>query len=148
MIREFFGKYSFKIADVAASIALLDGVGANLMTSLRVFQGHLSGVTLNFTAIFFVFVFLRFEAIGGSALPGAELNEVVETFVKGASVGGLVAEIQRKLLFVFDIAGIGVEAGVLQALGALSEPERFGHAVNQDQFGGRGGLMLVEQRLR
>jgi hypothetical protein len=148
VIRELFGENLLEFANMAATVALLDGVSANLMTSLRVFQGYLGSVTLNLTEIFFFFAFLRFEAIGGSALPGAELNEVVETFVKGASVGGLVAEIQRKLLFVFDIAGIGVEAGVLQALGALSEPERFGHAVNQDQFGGRGGLMLVEQRLR
>jgi len=93
VIREFFGKYPFEIADVAACVALLDGVGCNLMTSLRVFQCHLSGVTLNFTAIFFFFVFLRFEAIGGSALLGAELDQVIERFVKGASVGGLIAEI-------------------------------------------------------
>ena len=93
MIREFFGKYPFEIADVAACVALLDGVGCNLMTSLRVFQCHLSGVTLNFTAIFFFFVFLRFEATLDLALLGAELNEVAERFVKGASVGRLVAEI-------------------------------------------------------
>jgi hypothetical protein len=93
VIREFFGKYSFKIADVAASIALLDGIGGNLMTSLRVFHGHLGSVTLNFTAIFFFFVFLRFEAKLDLALLVAELKQVVERFVKSASVIGLVSQI-------------------------------------------------------
>ena len=148
MIREFFGENLLEFADMAATVALLDGISANLMASLGFFQSHLSGVTLNFTVIFFFFVFLRFEAIGGSALLGAELDEVVERFVESASVGGLVAKIQGEFLFVLDVAGIGVEAGVLQALGALREPLRFGHAVNQDQFGGRGRLVLCEQRLR
>ena len=93
MIREFFGKYFFKIADVAASVALLDGVCCYLMTSLGVFQGHLGSMPLNFPPIFFFFVFLRFEAIGGSALLGSELKQVIERFVKGARVSGLVAKV-------------------------------------------------------
>ena len=78
---------------MAATVALLDGVGCYLMTSSGVFQDHLGSMTLDFPPIFFFFVFLRFEATVGFPLLGAELEEVVERFVKGARVGSLVAKV-------------------------------------------------------
>ena len=41
------------------------------------------------------------------------------------------------MFLVGDGAGIGVDAGVLETLGAFSEPMRFGHVVDEDGLGGR-----------
>jgi hypothetical protein len=87
-------------------------------------------VALVFEAEFLVFAVLRFEAIFGLALFGSELGEVVQTFVEGAGVGGLVAEIEGEQRGVGDLAGLRVETGVLEGLGAVGEPVGFGHGVD------------------
>ncbi len=87
-------------------------------------------VALVFEAEFFGFAVLRFEAIGGFARFRTQLEEVVETFVEGAGVGGLVAEIEGEQRGVGDFAGLRVEAGVLEGLGAAGEPVGFGHGVD------------------
>ena len=87
-------------------------------------------VALVFEAELFVFAVLRFEAIFGLALFGSELYEVVQTFVEGAGVGGLVAEVEGEQRGVGDLAGVRVEAGVLEGLGAVGEPVGFGHRVD------------------
>ncbi len=45
-------------------------------------------------------------------------------------MGGLVAEVEREHLGVGDLTGLGVEAGVLEGLGAVGEPVGFGHGVD------------------
>ena len=50
--------------------------------------------------------------------------------MEGAGVGGLVAEVEGEHLGFGDLAGLGVEAGVLEGLGAVGEPVRFGHVVD------------------
>ena len=87
-------------------------------------------VALVFEAEFLVFAALRFEANLGLALFGSELDEVVQTFVEGAGVGGLVAEVEGELRGVGDLAGLRVETGVLEGLGAVGEPVGFGHPVD------------------
>ena len=42
-------------------------------------------------------------------------------------MGGEVALIEHELFFVGNFAGVRVEAGVLEAEGALGEPAGFGH---------------------
>ncbi len=37
-------------------------------------------------------------------------------------MGGFVAEVEGEQLFVGDLGGLGVEAGVLEGLGAVGEP--------------------------
>ena len=41
------------------------------------------------------------------------------------------------MFLVGDGAGIGVDARVLETLGAFGEPMRFGHVVDEDGLGGR-----------
>ena len=81
--------------------------------------------------------FLRFEPKIGFTLLGAELQQVVEAFVKGAGVGGFVAHVKGEVILVGDGAGIGVDAGVLETLSTFSEPMGFGHVVDEDGLGGR-----------
>ncbi len=50
--------------------------------------------------------------------------------MKGAGVSGLIAEVEREEADVGDLAGLGVEAGVLKGLSAIGEPMGFGHAVD------------------
>ncbi len=45
-------------------------------------------------------------------------------------MGGLVSEVQGEEWDGGDLAGLGVEAGVLEGLGAVGEPVRFGHGVD------------------
>jgi hypothetical protein len=48
--------------------------------------------------------------------------------VEGAFVGGCVAQVEGKALEVVDWAGIRLEAGLLEAGGAVEEPAVLGHA--------------------
>jgi hypothetical protein len=50
--------------------------------------------------------------------------------VESAGVGGLVAEVEGELLDRRDLTGLGVEAGVLEGLGAVGQPVGFGHSVD------------------
>ena len=63
--------------------------------------------------------------------------------MEDAGVGGLVAQIEREHLAVFDLAGEVVDTSLQELVGTLLEPERFGHAVDEDGFGWGGGLMFV-----
>ena len=51
------------------------------------------------------------------------------------------------MFLVGDDAGIGVDAGVLETLGALGEPRGFGHVVDEDGLGGRERIVFGEERL-
>ncbi len=50
--------------------------------------------------------------------------------MESAGVGGLVAEVERERLGIGDLSGLGIEAGVLEGLGAVGEPMGFGHGVD------------------
>ncbi len=65
--------------------------------------------------------------------------------MEGARVGGLVTEIQGEGFGVGDLAGSGVGDGGLEVLGAVGEPDGFGHGVDEDEFGGGGGLVFAGQ---
>ena len=64
--------------------------------------------------------------------------------MKGAILRGVVANIERKLLFI-DLGGV-LKRGGLQTQGALTDPVVLGHLLDEHGFGGSGGLMFVAQR--
>ena len=66
--------------------------------------------------------------------------------MEGAGVSGFVAEVEGEELGVGDLAGLLVEAAGLEVRGAVGEPVRFGHGVNQDGLGFGGWLMFVGER--
>ena len=51
------------------------------------------------------------------------------------------------MFLVGDDAGIGVDARVLETLGALSEPRGFGHVMDEDGLGGRERIVFGDERL-
>ncbi len=65
--------------------------------------------------------------------------------MKGAGVGGLVAEVEGEGFGVGDLTGGWVEGGVLEGLGALGEPVRFRHGVYEDGLGFGVWLMFSGQ---
>ncbi len=62
-------------------------------------------------------------------------------------MGVLVAEIEIEIVFIGDGAARWIHASVLQVLGTLSEPIRFRDVLNEDEFGLRGWLVFVHERL-
>ncbi len=50
--------------------------------------------------------------------------------MESAGVGGLVAEVKREQCGVGNLAGLRIETGVLEGLGAVGELMGFGHAVD------------------
>src|SRR5579883_964388 len=87
---------------------------------------------------------LRFKANLRLALLGSELEQVLEAFVKGALVRGLVAQIEGKLAGVLDDA-VGAGAQRLQIAGAAAQPFVLGQTVDQKLFGHSLGLVLGSQ---
>jgi hypothetical protein len=85
---------------------------------------------------------LRNEASLFLALSGAELKEFCQAFVKGAVVGDAVAQVESHLRWLFAERQIPVEAHILQAKGALGEPEVLRHSFDKERFGLGGGLVL------
>lgn len=65
-----------------------------------------------------------------------------QSFVEGALVGGLVAKKEGESFFVHFCCR---EALVLEAKGALGEPEGLGHLMNEHFFGRIGGLVVGEK---
>ena len=127
----------FEARIFASGLAGVRDVEAYAVTKCGVFKANIPCmvfffhfVALVLDAEFFVFAFLRFEAIFGFALFGSELAEVVQTFVEGAGVRGLVAEVEGEQRGVCDLAGLRVETGVLEGLCAVGEPVGFGHPVD------------------
>lgn len=88
---------------------------------------------------------VRNEATGGVATLLLKTAQLVERFVEGALVGGLVAEEEGEPLFVN--AGRG-EAVTLEADGALFEPVGLGELVDEEVFGRAGGLMIFDEGLQ
>ena len=64
--------------------------------------------------------------------------------MEGALVSCVIAQKQRQTFFVDTAGG---KAVVLKAKGALGEPPGLGHLVNEQFFGGMGGLVFFEQVL-
>jgi len=58
-------------------------------------------------------------------------------------VGGLVAQVERELTIVDDLAGGVVEAGFFEPHGAMTEPVMLGHDLDERFFAGCGGLVLL-----
>ncbi len=77
----------------ATCFDILRDVEANLMASDGVFVENFPVMLVFFHLVRLVFDALRFEPIFGFALVGAELCEVVQTFVEAAFVGVEVAHI-------------------------------------------------------
>ena len=72
----------------------------------------------------------------------------VQSLVEGAFVRGAVADEQGEALFVdgnFIVEAGEGEAVILKAEGALEEPIGLGELVDEDLFGGIGGLVFAEQ---
>jgi len=76
---------------------------------------------------------LRFSALS--------FSRVVQSSLKAALVGGLVAQIEGEAFFLADLAG-DIETGVLELHGAATLPEMLGQALYQNVFGDGGGLVL------
>ncbi len=66
--------------------------------------------------------------------------------MESAGVGGLVAEVERKERGICNLAGLWIEAGVLQGFRAVGEPVRLGHSVDQDGFGFGARMVFANQR--
>ena len=65
--------------------------------------------------------------------------------MEGAGVGGLIAEIEGEEFGVGNLAGLWIEAGVLEGLGSIGEPVGFDHGVDEDGFGFGGGQVFGGQ---
>jgi hypothetical protein len=65
--------------------------------------------------------------------------------MEGAFVGSLVADEESQRFSIHAIFG---EAIILEAQGALGEPVRLGHLVDEHLFGGVGGLMIGEKGVK
>ncbi len=76
---------------------------------------------------------------------GAELLKLSNTFVKRTVVGSSVAEIERQVFRLIAERQIAVKAHVLEAKGALGEPEMLGHFFDEQGFGLGGGLVFGAQ---
>ena len=61
--------------------------------------------------------------------------------------GWFGSEDRRRTFFRWRCGRLFVEAGVLEALGAVGEPVGFGHGVDEDGFGGGGRCVFVDERL-
>ena len=68
--------------------------------------------------------------------------QLVQGFVEGALVSGLIAEEKGEKFFV---DALGREAVVLEPDGTLLKPVGLGHLADQQVFGGIGGLEIVSE---
>ncbi len=119
-----------------------------LLANFRGLLAGLIGLLANFAAVFALFsgggVGLPFKANLGFAAFSAELEKVREAFVKGALMGGLVAEVEQEALAVFADAVIS-EDQPLESEGAIAEPLVTGHVGDEQAFGFGGGLVFVRR---
>ena len=108
-----------------------------LMTFLLAFFGRFAAGLIS------SFMLLRFEANFLFTPFGFYLQEIGEAAVKGAVIGGLVAQEERELVVLVFGGEIRFSQGdVLEALRALAEPVVLRHLFDQNRFGEGGGLML------
>ena len=61
-----------------------------------------------------------------------------------AGVLVFIADVEGEGLLIADSAGLRVEAGGLQVLSAVAEPQRFGYEVDKIDFVLGGGLVFVQ----
>ena len=66
--------------------------------------------------------------------------------MESARVGSLVAEIERKKLWVGDLTGSGVKAGALEVLRTIREPVGLGHGLHEDGLGFGGRFVFLRER--
>jgi len=76
------------------------------------------------------FVLLRNKPILLFAPFCSELEQVIEAFMEGPLVGGLVAEIEREM-GVAVASAVFVEADALEIESTLGQPVMLGHAINE-----------------
>jgi len=65
--------------------------------------------------------------------------------VKGALVGGLVAQRESELFLVDNGAGFGIVAGGFEIQGAAAEPVMLGHGFDERGFGEGFGLVFFAE---
>jgi len=64
-----------------------------------------------------------------------------------AVIGGLVAQVEGERFFLLGGRAIAREGQVLEANSALAKPVMLGHALDEDFFGGSGGLVFAAERI-
>jgi len=67
--------------------------------------------------------------------------------VEGSLVRGGVAEVEREEFLIGDLAGFLIEAGLLQAIGAVEEPAVLGHSGDEQSLGSVLRVLLVAKCL-
>jgi len=88
--------------------------------------------------------FLRFEGFEANLVLsplGSYSLKLLEGFVEGSFVGGLVAQVESELLGGEDVL-VFEDAGVLEAQSAHAEPFMVGHALDENTFGFSFGLVF------
>ena len=147
VLGEGSGELRFEARRLLGGLEILESVLGDLVAGFAIFSQNVPIVRLLFHFVAFVLDALRLEAKFFFAAFGAEFEQVIQSFVEGASVSGLIAKIDREHFFVGDLAGLFVEAGVLEALRAVGEPVGFGHGVDEDGFGWGGRGVFIDERL-
>ncbi len=144
---EFGSKLRFEARALFGGFEIVQGVLRDLVAGFGISSQNFPVVFLFFHFVLFAFDFLRFKAKLFFATLGTEFEQVSERLVEGAGVSGFATEVEGEHFGVGDLTGGEVEAGVLEALGALAEPVGFGHGVDQDGFRDGRGLVFIEQSL-
>ena len=91
--------------------------------------------------------FLRFEGFEANLVLsplGSYSLKLLEGFVEGSFVGGLVAQVESELLGGEDVL-IFEDAGVLEAQSAHAKPFVISHALDENAFGFGLGLIFLSE---
>ena len=76
-----------------------------------------------------------------------QFKEIAEALGEGAVIGGLIAQVEGERFFLVGGRAIAREGQVLEANSALAKPVMLGHALDEDFFGGSGGLVFAAERV-